>query len=50
MEGSSVVLKEPIETKNDDLGRILIFYIKICDKELLLDNLYNANQTLKKSR
>ena len=34
---------EVVETKNDDQGRILILDIKICDKELLLVNLYNAN-------
>ena len=34
---------EVVETKNDDQSRILILDIKICDKELLLANLYNAN-------
>ena len=34
---------EVVETKNDDQGRILILDVKICDKELLLVNLYNAN-------
>ena len=34
---------EVVETKNDDQGRILILDIKICDKELLLLKLYNAN-------
>ena len=34
---------EVVETKNDDQGKILILDIKICDKELLLVNLYNAN-------
>ena len=34
---------EVVETKNDDQGRILILDMKICDKELLLVNLYNAN-------
>ena len=34
---------EVVETKNDDQGRILILDIKICDKELLLVDLYNAN-------
>ena len=34
---------EAVETTNDDQGRILILNIKICDKELLLVNLYNAN-------
>ena len=34
---------EVVETRNDDQGRILILDIKICDKELLLVNLYNAN-------
>ena len=34
---------EVVETKNDDQGRILILDIKICDKELLLVKLYNAN-------
>ena len=32
-----------VETQNDDQGRILILDIKICDKELLLLDLYNAN-------
>ena len=32
-----------VETQNDDQGRILILDIKICDKELLLVNLYRAN-------
>ena len=32
-----------VETKNDEQGRILILGIKICDKELLLVNLYHAN-------
>ena len=32
-----------VETKNNDQGRILILDIKICNKELLLVNLYNAN-------
>ena len=31
------------EPKKDDQGIFLILYIKICDKELLLVNLYNAN-------
>ena len=34
---------EVAETTNDDQGRILILDIKICDKELLLVNLYRAN-------
>ena len=34
---------EVVETKNDYQGRILILDIKICDKELLLVNLYNVN-------
>ena len=34
---------EVVETKNDDQGKILILDIKICDKELLLVKLYNAN-------
>ena len=34
---------EVVETRNDDQGRILIVHIKICDKELLLINLHNAN-------
>ena len=34
---------EVVETKNDEQGRILIFDIKICDKEVLLVNLYNAS-------
>ena len=34
---------EVVETENDDQGRILILDKKICDKELLLANLYNAN-------
>ena len=34
---------EVVETKNNDQVRILILDIKICDKELLLVNLYNAN-------
>ena len=34
---------EVVETKNDDQGRNLIVDIKICDKQLLLVNLYNAN-------
>ena len=34
---------EVVETRNDDQGRILILDIKICDKELLLVNLCNAN-------
>ena len=34
---------EVVETKNGDQGRILILDIKICDKELLLVDLYNAN-------
>ena len=32
-----------VGTKNDDQGRILILDIKICGKELLLLNHYNAN-------
>ena len=32
-----------VKTKSDDQGRNLIFDIKICDKELLLVNLYNVN-------
>ena len=34
---------EVVDTKNDRQGRILVLDIKICDKELLLVNLYNAN-------
>ena len=34
---------EVVETKNDDQGRNLIVDIKICDKQLLLVNLYNGN-------
>ena len=34
---------EVVETKNDDQGRILILDVKICDKELLLVNLYNPS-------
>ena len=34
---------EVVKTKNDDQGRILILDVNICDKELLLVNLYNAN-------
>ena len=34
---------EVVENKDEDQGRILILHIKICDKELLLFNLYNAN-------
>ena len=37
------LVQEVVETRNDDQGRILILDIKICDKELLLVNLYNAN-------
>ena len=34
---------EVVETKNDGQGRILMLDIKICDKELLLVDLYNSN-------
>ena len=34
---------EVVENKDEDQSRILILHIKICDKELLLFNLYNAN-------
>ena len=34
---------EVVETKNNDQSRILMVDIQICDKELLLVNLYNAN-------
>ena len=34
---------EVVETKNDDQGRILIADKKICDKQLVLVNLQNAN-------
>ena len=34
---------EVVESKNNDQGRILTLDIKICDKELLLVNLYNTN-------
>ena len=34
---------EVVEIKNDDQGRNLIVDIKICDKQLLLVNLYNGN-------
>ena len=34
---------EVVETKNDDQDRILILDMKICDKELLLVDLNNAN-------
>ena len=34
---------EVVETKSDDQGRILILDMKICDRELLLVNPYNAN-------
>ena len=32
-----------VETKNNDQSRILKLDIKICDKEVLRINLYNAN-------
>ena len=34
---------EVVETKNNDQGTFLILDIKICDKELLVVNSYNAN-------
>ena len=40
---------EVVKTKNDDQGRILILNINICDKELLLVSLYNANTVKEQS-
>ena len=34
---------EVVETKNNDQSRILMVDIQICDKEILLVNLCNAN-------